>query len=586
MKRCPQCGREYDNSMIFCLDDGVELLYGPALGDEPATAILSEPRAVATGLPPGESSPRGQVHTTDQTAIFPRRTEAEPQGRIDNVTERQSLSVHRAAQPLVAFIAVLVILIGGFFGYRYFASAGSNQINSIAVMPFVNESGNTDVEYLSDGMTETLIGSLSKLPNLNVKARSSVFRYKGKDLDIKSVARDLNVEAILTGRVSQRGENLVVTLELADTQTENTLWSEKYNRRINDLFDVQEEIAGDVSEKLRIRLTGPEKEELAKRSTDNLKAFQYYIQGRSHVHRRTREDLLEAIRCYRKATEEDRNYALAYAGLSEAYAQLGLRGYILAMEGRQQALDAVRTSLALDENLAEAHVANGLIPIVFPPHDFSLGDREMRRAIELSPSLAIAHFYSGVSLVRQGRLDEAFEKNQKARELDPLSAIIARQVVIHYFFKRDYAQAVEHLRQANQLGPSFSVGWEVGVYVQNRLLDEAGSELEKAQRDRKDDPILIYSTGAIFAARGERAEALKIVKKLEDMSGERLTQAHLIAKLYSGLNDKESTFSWLNRGLDAGAIGAFYPDEPVWDPIRNDARFNVLLRQMGIPERW
>lgn len=571
MKRCPQCGRDYnDDSLSFCLDDGSELLYGPASVDEPATAILSEPLGLAGQF--YESATRPFIRTTP--------AEAEPRESLGDSSEKRSFPARRTARLLIAAVTV-ILLIGGFFTYRYFSPA--KQIESIAVMPFVNESGNADVEYLSDGMTETLISSLSKLPDLNVKARASVFRYKGNQIDLQKVARELNVQAILTGRVAQRGDLLTVSLELADTRTENTIWSEKYNRKLADVFAIQEEIAREISEQLRVKLSGPDSPQLAKRPTENLKAFQYYMQGRSNADRRTRDNLQAAIRFYEKAIEEDRNYALAHAGLAEAYAQLGIRGYILASEGRQKSEEAARVALDLDENLAEAHVAKGLLHIVLPPHDLPLGNDEMRRAIELSPSLAIAHFYLGVSLVRQGRLDEALEKNLKARELDPLSPIIARQVTIHYFFKRDYARALEYLRQANELGPPFSVSWEVGVYVQNRLFEDALAELEKAKRERKGDPILIYSTGAVYAAQGKRAEAVQIVKELDEMSGASLQQAHVIAKIYSALGEKEMTLSWLERGLAAGAIGAFYKDEPIWDTIRHDPRFADLLRRMGIP---
>jgi eukaryotic-like serine/threonine-protein kinase len=560
MKRCPECRRDYvDDTLLYCLEDGVALVQGSvASSDEPPTAILRD----ASGH--GEAATRPQIFPTDQTAILP--------SGINSKSFDKRL--------LLAPLAFALIVLAGFFIYRY--ATQPKQIESIAVMPFVNESGNADVEYLSDGMTEALIRNLSHLPNLNVKARTSVFRYKGKEIDLQQIAQELNVQAILTGRVVQRGDDLTVSIELADTRTENTIWNEKYDRKIAEVFALQEEIAGEISSTLHLKLTGVEKEQLTKRPTENLRAFQYYMQGRSYAHRRTREDLLAAISHYDKAISEDRNYALAHAGLAEAYAQLGLRGYLLAEEGRRKALDAARTALALDENLAEAHVANGLVYIVLPTHDLPLGDREMRRAIELSPSLATAHFYLGVSLVRQGRLAEALEKNLRARELDPLSPIIARQTTIHYFFERDHVRALEHLRQAYELGPPFNVSWEVGVYIQNGLFDEALAELEKAKRDRKDDPILIYSTGAVYAARGERAKTLQVVKALQDMSGASLSQAHVIAKLYAGLNDKEMTFSWLERGLAAGAIGAFYQGEPVWDPVRDDARFTALLRQMGI----
>jgi len=196
----------------------------------------------------------------------------------------------------------------------------------------------------------------------------------------------------------------------------------------------------------------------------------------------------------------------------------------------------------------------------------------------------VAHQYLGVSLVRQGRLDESLEECLKARELDPLSSIIARQVAFPYYFKRDYVRALDLLRQANELGPAFSTTWEIGVYIQNRLFNETLAELEKAKQERKSDPLLIYDTGMVYAAQGERAEALQAIKELEDMSGASLSEAHWIAKIYATLNEKELALSWLERGLAAGAIGFFYKDEPVWDPIRSDPRFADLLRRMGIPQ--
>jgi Flp pilus assembly protein TadD len=308
------------------------------------------------------------------------------------------------------------------------------------------------------------------------------------------------------------------------------------------------------------------------------------MQGLSHAQRRTREDLLAAISYYDKALEEDRNYALAYTGLADAYATLGVFGYIAPIEGRRRGEEGARKALALDANLAEAHVALGQACVAFAPSDFSLGDRELRHAIELSPSLGLAHFFLGVSLVRQGRLDESLEEYLKARELDPLSSIIARQFAIPYYFKRDFARARELLRQANELGPALSTTWEIGVYIQNKLFGEALAELENAKRERKNDSILIYDTAMIYAAQGKRAEALQIIKELEEMSGAGMSQAHWIAKIYATLNEKEQALSWLERGLATGAIGSFYKDEPVWDPFRSDPRFADLVRQTNIPQ--
>src|SRR4029450_6144328 len=215
----------------------------------------------------------------------------------------------------------------------------------------------------------------------------------------------------------------------------------------------------------------------------------------------------------------------AYAGLADAYGILGVYGYIAPIEGRRKGEEAARKALALDENLAEAHVALGLASVQFAPFNFPLGDRELRRAIELSPSLAIAHQDLGLSLVRQGRLNESLAECLKARELDPLSSIIARLVALPYYLKRDYARALELLRQANELGPAFTTTWEIGIYIQNKLFDETLAELEKAKGERKNDSILIYETGMGYAAQGKRAEALQVIKELEEMSGASLSQA-------------------------------------------------------------
>jgi serine/threonine protein kinase/tetratricopeptide (TPR) repeat protein len=451
---------------------------------------------------------------------------------------------------------------------------------SVAVLPFDNQNRDPDIDYLSDGITESIIHSLSQLSQLKVMARSTVFQYKGKEVDPRKVGHDLGVGFVVMGRLLQQGDNLTIRTELVNVSDGTEQWGEQYNRKVADVFAVQEEIAKEISENLRLKLSGAERQQLAKRPTENLKAFQYYMQGLSSAQRRTRKDLLTAISYYDRAIEEDRNYALAYAGLADAYANLGAYGYIAPIDGTRKTQKAAREAVALDENLAEAHAALALANIAFAPSNFQLGDRELRRAIELSPSLALAHSYLGFSLVRQGRLDESLEEMLKARELDPLSPIIARQAAMPYHLKRDYPRALELLRQANELGPSFTTTWEIGVYIQNKLFNETLAELNKAKRERKGDPILIYDTGMIYAAQGKRAEALQIIKDLEGISGAGLSQAHLIAKIYATLNEKEMALSWLERGLATGAIGTFYKDEPVWDPIRSDSRFEALVQKM------
>jgi TolB-like protein/tetratricopeptide (TPR) repeat protein len=452
---------------------------------------------------------------------------------------------------LVALAAVAVAVAAYFAYSRRSPDRGAAGVRSVAVLPFQNVSGDPEAEYLSDGITESIIGSLSQLSQVRVMARSTVFRYKGKDVDPRQVGHDLGVQAVLVGRVIQHGDSLTVRTELVDVTDGSQLWGQQYNRKLLDVFAVQDEIAREIAEKLRLRPSGSE--QLARRPTENLKAFQYYMQGRAYTSRRTREDLLTAIQYCEKAIEQDHNYALAYAGLADVHMALGVRGYVAPVEARRRAQEAARNALSLDENLAEAHAQVGYSDTAFVPYNLSLGDRELRRAIELSPSLAVAHQYLALSLNKQGRLDEALAEVLKAR-------------------------------QANELGPALNTTYEMGIYIQSRSFDEALAEVEQSKRERKDDPILIYGAGAIYAAQGKRAAALQAIKELERMSGPNLDQAHWIAKLYATLDENEMAFSWLERGLAAGAIGSFYSDDPVWDTIRNDPRFRDLLRRMGISQ--
>jgi TolB-like protein/Flp pilus assembly protein TadD len=464
------------------------------------------------------------------------------------------------------------------------AAAATND-KSIAVLPFENLSEDKANAYFADGIQEEILTRLARIDDLKVISRTSTQRFKSSPDNLPQIAKQLSVANILEGSVQRAADQVRVNVQLINAASDAHLWAESFDRNLTDIFAVESDIAKAIAETLRVRLTGAERQQLAKRPTENLRAFQYYLQGRSYHQRNTREDLLTATRYYERAIDEDRNYALAYAGLADAYSTLGLFGYIAPTEGRRKAEEAACKALALDENLAESHTALGYANVAFAPYNFSQGDRELRRAIELSPSLALAHFYLGNSLVRQGRLDEALEEYLKARELDPLSSVIARQSAIPYYLKRDYARALDLLRQANDLGLPLSTTWEIGVYIQNRVFDEALAELEKAKRERKNDSILIFDTGMVYAAQGKRAEALQVVKEMEDMSGASLSQAHWIAKIYAALTEKELALSWLERGLAAGAIGTFYKDDPVWDPIRSDPRFEALVEKMFAPTK-
>ncbi|MEO6655811.1 MAG: hypothetical protein ABIO36_06975, partial [Pyrinomonadaceae bacterium] len=324
MKRCPECRRDYsDDTLLYCLDDGNALLEGPASVDESRTAIF-----------PG-TDPSGEAPTKIQ------------RNTTGDITKPDAKRFGMSGTKGAALIVLLLLLAaGGFLGYRYSLRANPRQIESIAVMPFVNDSGNADVEYLSDGMTESLISSLSQLPNLSVKARSSVFRYKDKDDSPQTIGNALNVQAILNGRVVQRGDQLKLSLELIDVSTENVIWGEQYNRKQADLVTLQGDIARDVSNKLREKITGEQKEQIAKRYTESPEAYRLYLQGRFYWNKRKPADLAKAVQYFEQAIAIDPNYALAYSGIADCYAVEA--SPIKGPEQQVKLREAVNKALQLD----------------------------------------------------------------------------------------------------------------------------------------------------------------------------------------------------------------------------------------------
>jgi TolB-like protein len=336
MKRCPECRRDYyDDTLLYCLDDGNALLEGPAsgsgAGDEPAT-ILSEPPALAGGRSASESPARAHIHRTGQTAILPTGAEAAPQEDWGRLAGKRSLSAHRAAKPLAALIVTALILVGGYFGYRYFQPATSEQINSIAVLPFENRSNDPDADYLSDGLAESLIFRLSQLPDLKVSPTSSVMHYKGRGGNLVMIAKELGVQAVMIGKLVQRGDSLTISIELVDVPNNKLLWGEQYERKVSELLNTQREIAAIIADKLRVKLAGNDKG-VTKKYTDNNEAYQLYLKGRFHFARRTKADMERSIELLHQATELDPNFALAYVGIAEIVHQHAVLSVHLAEGG-------------------------------------------------------------------------------------------------------------------------------------------------------------------------------------------------------------------------------------------------------------
>ena len=434
MKRCPECRRDYyDDSLMYCLDDGTALLEGPASLDEPETAVLSADR-------PSEAATR----TLENKPTFSPRD-------APVATNRQSI--------IAGVIGVVLVTALGIGSYLYYGRGQSRQISSIAVMPFTNESGNPDMEYLSDGMTETLISTLTQLPDLNVKARSSVFRYKGKETDPAALGRELNVQAILNGRVVQRGDELTLYLELVDAVTGNQIWGEQYDRKQSDLVSLQRELARDVASKLQAKLSSADQQKLAKNYTSNPEAYQLYLKGISYWNKRGPKNIEIAIGYYQQAIAVDPDYSLAYTGLADAYAQPSQQP-----GGMPKARAAALKALSLDNTLAEAHSALGNILVRFDL-DFAGAGNEFRRALELNPTYAGARCRYAALLSNLGKFEASESEYQHALELEPQSLVSNVGYGGMLFYARRNDDAVGQLRKTIELDDSFFLAHAVLAVV-------------------------------------------------------------------------------------------------------------------------
>jgi len=485
---------------------------------------------------------------------------------------------------LTAAIIGLAVLAAGITLALYLRGRTSDAtIKSIAVMPFVNEGGKAELEYLSDGMTDTLISSLSQIPNLSVKARSSVFRYKGKETNPQTIGKELNVQAILNGRIAQRGDQLTLTLELVDAQTENVIWSEQYNRQQTDLVSLQSEIARNVSNKLRTKLSGADEQKVAKTYTANPEAYQLYLKGLYHWNKRTGEALKTSIAYFNQAIEKDPSYAQAYAGMALAYVLLPQYSAGKPEESMAKANAAARKALEMDDTLAEAHTALGLILFTYE-RNVPESDREYQRAIELNPNYATAHQWYGGGLGATGRFDQAIAEGRRAVELDPFSLIANVELAATYGYARQNDQAVAQLHKIIEMDPNWYLARMVlcQIYTYKGQFAEAIAECEKA-RGLNDDPAVLSYLASSYAQSGKRGEAFKVVAQMHELARQRYVPAYGFAFVYAALGDKDQAFQWLERSLQDRAWEiAYLKVDPAMDSLRSDPRFDELVRRVGL----
>jgi serine/threonine protein kinase/Flp pilus assembly protein TadD len=538
-------------------------------------------------------------HDLDFTAELERsgkRTKAEQSEPTQNQSIHTTSSAEYIASGIrqykgVFTVALAVLLLGALgFGYWFYnhRSSTATQIESIAVLPFQNASGNPDVEYLSDGMTELLINSLSQLPKLNVKGRSSVFRYKGKEVEAQTIGADLNVQAVLMGRITQRGDELILNLSLEDARTGNRIWGEQYNRKLMDLVVLQGEIARDVSQKLRFRLTGKEQQRLTRQGTQNTEAYQAYLRGRFYWNKGVAPGFEKSRDYYQQAIELDPTYALAYAGLAEYYGFASAFGLLPPNENWPKAEAATNKALALDDTLAEPY--NPLAAVkLFYYRDWTAAERAFRRGIELDPNSAEIHAHYATNLIYFGRNEEVLAEARRSVELDPLSPRY------NYFWGRDlvsmrqYDRAIDQFRKTLELDPNYVMAHEdLGyAYEQKGMQREAVAEWSKALtlRGAGEQASRLERT---YAASGFEPAVRALSREQLAKLNERMKRGEYVpaweyVTAYTRLGDKEQAFAWLNKAVEERNGFVFEVSvNPIYDGFRADPRFADLLRRVGL----
>ena len=461
-------------------------------------------------------------------------------------------------------------------------------IDSLAVLPLVNVSNDPNTEYLSDGITEFIINSLSKLPKLRVVPRSTVFRYKGSDLEPQKIGKELGVRAIFEGRVMQIGDSLIVKTELIDVVNEAQIWGEQYQREMTNIFTLQAEIAEDISEKLKIKLSGEDKKRLVKCYTDNTEAYQFYLKGRYFVvTKRTEEWIKKGIEYFQKAIDLDPNYALAYTGIAEAYGFLASStGGWLPSTAYPKAKAAAVKALELDDMLGEAHCSLGFFRLLYD-WNFTEAEREFKRAIELSPNHPNSHDGYGFYLKAVGRHAEAIEKCKLAQQLDPLSPFAHVSLGYAYYFAKDYESAIEECRKALEMDKYSSFAYRnLGMnYVQQGKLESAITALCKAVTFSGGNLAFETYLGFAYALAGKHAEALEILANLEKAAAVNYIPAYNFVIIYIGLKNFDKAFEWIEKAYaERSGFLPFLQVDPTLEPLRQDARFQDLLQRVGLPE--
>lgn len=461
--------------------------------------------------------------------------------------------------------------------------AQNQVISSIAILPLANADADLNVEYLSDGITEGIINSLSQLPALRIMAWSTVSRYKARQIDAQEVGRELNVGAVLTGRVLQLSDRLVVKTELVDARDGSHLWGGQYNVKLEDTLAIAGEISSDISEKLRLKLTGEDRRRLAKRFTENPDAYHAYLKGRYYWNKRATAQLKKGVEHFRQAIDLDPSYASAYAGVSDSYTLLVVREAISPEEGFAKAKAAAVMALKIDHDLSEAHASLG--HAMLHNWEWEAAEKELKRAIALNPGYPSAHHWYSEHLTAMGRFDESLKELKLAGELDPLSLVINADLGRAFYFARQYDQTIKQENKTLEMDANF---WLSHInlgrsYTQKKMYADAISELQTASELSPGNTEVLSFLGFAYAAEGNTDEARQTLCNLEEQAQQSYVPPYHLAIVHAGLKQKDQAFECLERAYERHAVDLFTLNvEPMFDHLRSDRRFTDLVRRVGL----
>jgi eukaryotic-like serine/threonine-protein kinase len=486
----------------------------------------------------------------------------------------------------IVFVLLLVIVLLPRGLRDRLLGGGSGHIHAIAVLPFVNVGADPNIEYLADGVTEGIISSLSRVPELRVMARSTVFSYKGRDINAQKVGKELNVDAVLMGRIAQRGDTLTIQTDLVSVSDGSELWGDQYNRKVSDLIAVQGDIAKEIYGNLRPRIVGTEESvQVAKHDTENPEAYQLYLQGLFYWNKWTEEGFRKATDYFNQAVEKDPNYAQAYAGLADTYNFLGESGYIAPRQVWQNAKSAAMHAVKLDDALPEAHIS---LALVWESYDWNWAgaESEFKRAIQLNSNNPSAHQWYGDFLTRLGRFDEARVELKKAQELDPLSLLTNTSLGRQLYFTRQYDAAVQQLKKTLDMDPKFVPAQHAieAVYAQNGMFKEAIGEQQNVLT-LSGNPDLAAAIGEDFNTSGYPGVMKSWLEGLKEVSKRGYVSSYNIAQIYARLGDKNQALASLEMALEQRDSNLTYVKvEPTFDDIHSDPRFQRLVQQLNMPQ--